>query len=111
MLGMQALVSQPAPPHPNPLPRVERGKHTLIHMIPAREAQRSRHAAQAPALRAGTQTSFNVKGRAALAPTRVAAALFNPLPVDWVPALRRDDDCEYARTALNAARNLTPLSP
>jgi hypothetical protein len=74
------------PPHPNPLPRGERGKHTLIQHDPGARAQRRRHAAQAPALRAGTQTCIIAKIRAALAPTRVAAALFNPPPVDWVPA-------------------------
>jgi hypothetical protein len=55
-------------------------------MIPAREAQRSRHAAQAPALRAGTQTSFKKKAFAELATEPDAAALFNTRPVDWVPA-------------------------
>ncbi len=90
------------PPHPNPLPRGERRKRTLIQHDPG---------ARAPALRAGTQTSFKTKAFAELATAPDAAALFNTRPVDWVPAFRRDDDCEDARTALNAARNLTPLSP
>jgi len=35
---------------------------------------------------AGTQTRFNTKTLAALANAVDSAALFNPLPFDWVPA-------------------------